>query len=69
MDLSQLHGGEALQVRGSEEEANGRQERVPERVSVYITGWVRSRVHRRWMPLGIVGGSLRRHCALSLGVG
>jgi hypothetical protein len=36
MDLSQLHGGEALQVRGSEEEANGRQERVPERVSIFI---------------------------------
>jgi hypothetical protein len=37
MDLSRLHGGEALQVSGIEGEANGRQERVPERVSVFIS--------------------------------
>jgi hypothetical protein len=33
----------------------------------YYAGWGRSRVHRRWTPLGIVGGFVRRHCALSLG--
>jgi hypothetical protein len=37
MDLSRLHGGEALQVIGSEGEANGRQERVPERVLFFIS--------------------------------
>jgi hypothetical protein len=34
----------------------------------YLAGWARSRVHRCWTRLGGVGGSLGRHCALSLGV-
>jgi hypothetical protein len=37
MDLPRLHGGEALQVRRSEEEANGQQERVPQRAPIFIS--------------------------------
>jgi hypothetical protein len=33
----------------------------------YYAGWGRSRVHRRWTLLGVVGSCLRRHCALSPG--
>jgi hypothetical protein len=33
----------------------------------YIAGWAWSRVHLRWMPLGVVGGSLGRRRALSAG--
>jgi hypothetical protein len=54
MDWSRLHGGEAVQVRESGEGANERQERVPERVSVFILpdghGLGCTSVGRDWAP-------------------
>jgi hypothetical protein len=55
---------------GVEREQMSGGKRVPEGVLMfYITGWVWSRVHQRWMLLGIMGGGVGRHCALSPGVG
>jgi hypothetical protein len=69
MDLPRLHGGEALQARGSGEGNNGRQERLREGDLVFYTesmAWVHGATCRT--RLEGVGGISGRRCALSLGV-